>query len=176
MMSFRGGGLKGITLPPGVVWLIADIAEAKGRQQLHVKQAPQLLKALREMALIQSVESSNRIEGVTVAPERLVPLVVGNAKPRNRSKEEIRGYRRALNLIHTDSSKLEITPDFVQRLHAITQEGAADAGHWKEKENEIIEFREDAPPTPYATTPSSCSRSRIWALRVGWETCSRSAA
>jgi Fic family protein len=126
---------------------MTDIAEAKGRQQLYTKQAPQLLKALREMALIQSVESSNRIEGVTVAPERLVPLVVGNAKPRDRSEEEIRGYRRALNLIHTDAEKLEVTPDFLRQLHQTTHEGAADAGQWKQKENEIIEFRENAPPT-----------------------------
>ena len=147
MMSFRGNRLKEIALPTGSVWLISDIAEAKGRQQLYTKQAPQLLKALREMALIQSVESSNRIEGVTVAPERLVPLVVGNAKPRDRSEEEIRGYRRALSLIHTDSQKLEVTPDFLRRLHQTTHEGAADAGQWKQKENEIIEFRENAPPT-----------------------------
>jgi Fic family protein len=147
MMSFRGGRLIELALPTGTVWLIADTAEAKGRQQLYSKQAPQLLKALREMALIQSVESSNRIEGVTVAPERLLPLVVGNAKPRDRSEQEIRGYRRALNLIHSDYAKLEVTPEFLQSLHATTQEGASDAGKWKEKENEIIEFRENVPPT-----------------------------
>jgi len=147
MMSFRGNRLKEIALPTGSVWLMTDIAEAKGRQRLYTKPAPQLLKALREMALIQSVESSNRIEGVTVAPERLVPLVVGKAKPRDRSEEEIRGYRRALSLIHTDAQKLEVTPDFLRRLHQITHEGAADAGQWKQKENEILEFRENAPPT-----------------------------
>lgn len=147
MMSFRSGRLRELSLPTGTVWLISDIAEAKGRQQLYAKQSPQLLKALREMALIQSVESSNRIEGVTVAPERLLPLVVGNAKPRDRSEEDIRGYRWALSLIHADSQKLEVTPDFLRRLHETTHEGASDAGQWKQKENEIIEFRENAPPT-----------------------------
>jgi Fic family protein len=105
------------------------------------------LKALREMALIQNVESSNRIEGVTVAPERLVPLVVGKAKPGDRSEEGIRGYRRSLILIHTDAQKLEVTPDFLRRIHETTRERAADAGQWKQKENEIVEFRENAPPT-----------------------------
>jgi Fic family protein len=146
-MTFRGGRLSKLNLPTGTVWLISDIAEAKGRQQLYTKQAPQLLKALREMALIQSVESSNRIEGVTVAADRLIPLVVGNAKPRDRSEEEIRGYRRALHLIHTDANKLDFGPEFLRQLHRTAQEGAADAGEWKKKENEIIEFRENAPPT-----------------------------
>src|SRR3990172_3166416 len=76
MMSFRDGRLAKLALPAGTVWLLTDIAEAKGRQDLYARQAPQLLKALRETALIQSVESSNRIEGVTVASARLRPLVV----------------------------------------------------------------------------------------------------
>jgi hypothetical protein len=80
-MSFRGGRLAQLQLPVGTVWLLTGIAEAKGRQTLYTRQAPQVLRALREMALVQSVESSNRIEGVTVASDRLRPLVVGNARP-----------------------------------------------------------------------------------------------
>ncbi|MFO0970444.1 MAG: hypothetical protein U0793_33275 [Gemmataceae bacterium] len=88
------------------VWLMSDIAEAKGRQELYTKQAPQLLKALREMAMVESVESSNRIEGVTVAPDRLRPLVLSNTRPRDRSEEEIQGYRNALQRIHAGAADL----------------------------------------------------------------------
>src|SRR5436305_11075240 len=98
MMSFRGNYLGHLALPVSSVWLMTDVAEAKGRQDLYTRQSPQLLKALRETALVQSVESSNRIEGITVAPDRLRPLVLEDAKPKDRSEEEIRGYRRALNL------------------------------------------------------------------------------
>ena len=66
MMSFRGNYLGRLTLPVSSVWLVGDVAEAKGRQDLYTRQSPQLLKALRETALVQSVESSNRIEGVTI--------------------------------------------------------------------------------------------------------------
>lgn len=146
MMSFRGERLGRLALPTATVWLMTDIAEAKGRQQLFAKQSPQVLKALQEMALVQSVESSNRIEGVTVAPERLRPLVVGHARPRNRSEEEIQGYRRALHLIHTSASKMPVTPELLRRLHATIQEGGNDAGQWKKMENEIVEFRQNEPP------------------------------
>lgn len=145
-MSFLGGRLSDLLLTQQTVWLISDIAEAKGRQQLYARQAPQLLKALREMALVQSVESSNRIEGVTVAPDRLRPLVVGGARPRDRSEQEIQGYRRAFNLIHTGSSNLPITPEVLQRLHRTIQEGAGDAGEWKRAENQIVEWRGGGPP------------------------------
>lgn len=146
MMTFRSNYLTSLALPLPSVWLLTDIAEAKGRQDLYTRQAPQLLDALREAALVQSVESSNRIEGVTVAPERLRPLVLEDARPRDRSEEEIRGYRRALDLIHSRAQDLAITPDLLQRLHATIQEGSGDAGQWKRVDNEIIELREGAPP------------------------------
>ena len=64
-------------------WLLSDIAEAKGRQG-SIHPAPQVLSTLRETALVQSVESSNRIEGITVDPGRLRPLVLGDDRPRDR--------------------------------------------------------------------------------------------
>ena len=146
MMSFRGGRLAELTLPLSSVWLMTDIAEARGRQHLFTQQAPERLQALRETALVQTVESSNRIEGVTVAPDRLVPLVLQNAKPRDRSEEEIRGYRKALDLINSATPSLEITPDLLRTLHRTIQEGSGDAGEWKQVSNEIIERRPGAPP------------------------------
>ncbi|MBI5508375.1 MAG: Fic family protein [Deltaproteobacteria bacterium] len=146
MMSFRGAKLSALTLPAGTVWLLTEIAEAKGKEALYTKQAPQVLTALRQMALIQSVESSNRIEGVAVAPDRLEPLVLGRARPKDRSEEEIQGYRRALALIHDDASKLEVEPDTMLRLHGLCQEGAGDAGKWKRVDNDIIELRPGQAP------------------------------
>jgi hypothetical protein len=110
MLSFRADRLARLTLPVSSVWLMTDIAEAKGRQSLASRLSPQLLGALRETAMVESVESSNRIEGVTVAPARLEPLVLGAAHPRDRSEEEVRGYRLALELIHGQAKELSITP------------------------------------------------------------------
>lgn len=146
MMSFRGGRLTELALQPAAVWLVGEIAEAKGRQALYARQAPQILKALREMALVQSAESSNRIEGVTIEPARLRPVVLGGARPRNRSEQEVLGYRRALDLIHTRAASLTIEPDFIRRLHRTIQRGAGDAGEWKKTQNEIVELRPGAPP------------------------------
>jgi Fic family protein len=146
MMSFRGNYLGRLTLPLGSVWLMSDVAEAKGRQDLYLDKPPEILTSLREAALVQSVESSNRIEGVTVAPGRLRPLVLEDARPRDRSEEEIQGYRRALERIHAEAKTLAITPELLQGLHATIQEGSGDAGQWKQVDNEIIELREGAPP------------------------------
>ena len=145
MMSFRGTRLQNMKLSLSIVWLLESLAESKGRQQLYEKQSSQVLKSLREMALIESTESSNRIEGVTVERNRLRPLVIGNTRPRDRSEEEIVGYRMALNWIHTDYRKIPITPETCLRLHALAQGGttSGDAGQWKNTPNDIIEIFPD---------------------------------
>lgn len=146
MMSFRGYRLRDTSFPLGTMWLLADIGEAKGKHELFSKQSPQAMKALRETALVESVESSNRIEGVTVEPDRLRPLVIGNAKPKDRPEEEIQGYRNGLNLIHTTADTILMEPQSLRELHATIQKGAGDAGEWKRKNNDIIEIRPGHPP------------------------------
>jgi hypothetical protein len=95
--------------------------KARGKQDLWIKQEPEVLEVLREQAIIQSVESSNRIEGVTVAVNRLRPLVIGGAKPRDRWEEEISGYRAALNWIFARKNRLAITPGVIRRLHGCAE-------------------------------------------------------
>ena len=146
MNSFRNHRLRDFAVPMSTAWLLNDIAEAKGKQELFTRQSPQMLKTLREMALIQSTESSNRIEGVTVAADRLRPLVLGNTRPRDRSEQEVQGYRLALNEIHTRHEKLPLTPDALKRLHALCQGASGDAGQFKRIDNEVVELRPGAAP------------------------------
>ena len=146
MNSFRDHRLRDFAVSMGTVWQLNDIAEAKGRQTLHTRQSPRALEALREMALIQSAESSNRIEGVTVAADRLRPLVVGNTRPRDRSEQEVQGYRRALNEIHARHAKLAIAPVTVKRLHTLCQSASGDAGQFKKVDNDIVQLVPGAAP------------------------------
>lgn len=144
MMTFKGNRLRELRLPQSTVWMLETLAEAKGRQLLYEHQARQLLRSLREMALVESAESSNRIEGVTIDHGRLRPLVLGNAAPRDRPEEEIVGYRRALNEIHKKGAALELAPSTCLRLHAVAQGGTiGDAGVYKSRRNDIVELHPD---------------------------------
>src|SRR5947209_15146708 len=87
------------TIPAATSWYLADLGEARGKQELFTRQSPQKLKVLREHALIESAVSSNRIEGVEVEPSRVGTIVFGRAPLRDRDEEEVRGYRDALDLI-----------------------------------------------------------------------------
>jgi Fic family protein len=136
--------------------------EARGKQDLWIRQKPEVLRVLREQAIIQSAESSNRIEGVTVSPERLRPVVIGRAKPRDRSEEELAGYRRALDWIFSRKRAVPVTPNLIRKLHALAQGGTTgDAGEWKKRDNEIIEIMPTGErrlrfvPTPAKETPDA---------------------
>ena len=140
MKSFTVQFLQGLSLPLGTSWLLSECMQAKGQQDLWQKKKPETLLALKDLARIQSVESSNRIEGVEVEQKRLEPLILGKTTARSRPEEEIIGYKKALELIHKKHSDLELNTKLIQRLHDLAQKGAGDAGVWKSRNNEILEF------------------------------------
>jgi hypothetical protein len=132
-----------VEIPLGLSWLLGSVMEFKGKEELFSRQTPEVLKTLLELALVQSAESSNRIEGVTVDPKRLRPLILRNTRPRDRSEEEVVGYRRALHWIHTKHSSISLTPETLQRLHRYSQGGSGDAGEWKRVNSDIIQIFPD---------------------------------
>ena len=141
MLTLDPGRLVDATIPVGTGWLLGSCMEARGKQDLWIRQKPEVLEVLREQAIIHSVESSNRMEGVTVPLDRLRPVVLGKAKPRDRSEEELAGYRRALDWIFSRKGAVSITPDLIRRLHAFAQgRSSGDAGEWKKQDNQIIEI------------------------------------
>ena len=162
MSSFGEKRTSGVQIPLSTTWLLASCMEARGKQDLWTRQKPEVLKALRDQAIVQSVESSNRIEGVTVDANRLRPLVVGNARPKDRSEEEIAGYRKALDWIFTSRRPIAISPATILKMHSLAQGGKiGDAGKWKNRNNEIVEIRPDGErlvrfvPTSAKRTPGA---------------------
>ena len=115
---------------------LADLGEARGRQELFTKQSPQKLKVLREHAIIESAVSSNRIEGVHVEQSRIGTVVFGKSHPRDRDEEEVRGYRDALKLVHGQGPKLRITKELIRELHRLCRAGLGDAGQYKERDSD----------------------------------------
>jgi len=141
LLSLDPKKLAEISIPVGTGWLLGACMEARGKQDLWMRQKPEVLDVLHEQAIIQSVESSNRIEGVTIPADRLRPVVLGKVKPRDRSEEELSGYRQALDWIFSRKRQVSVIPAVIQRLHALAQGGfSGDAGEWKTRDNEIIEI------------------------------------
>ncbi|HEV8726078.1 MAG TPA: Fic family protein [Candidatus Binatia bacterium] len=139
MKTLQQFASKPETIPASTSWYLADLGEARGKQELFTKQSPQRLKVLREHALIESAVSSNRIEGVTVDKARVATVIFGKSLLRDRDEEEVRGYRDALKLIHEQGAKLPISEQTIKKLHRLMRGDISDAGKYKEEDSDIIE-------------------------------------
>ncbi len=123
---------------------VRQIGEHRGREALHERQTPQVLETLRRAAIIQSTESSNRIEGVTAPRPRIEALVAERTAPRDRSEQEIAGYRDVLNTIHANHAEMHPRPNLLLQLQRdLYRFTGVEAGQWKPVDNEISETRPD---------------------------------
>jgi Fic family protein len=143
MMTLRQLSAEPPVIPTRTSWYLADLAEARGKQELFTRQSPQKLKVLREHALIESAVSSNRIEGVEVDKSRIGTLIFGKPTLRDRDEEEVRGYRDALKLIHESGARLPISEATIKRFHKLCRGEIWDAGRYKENDVDIIQTYAD---------------------------------
>ena len=138
-MTFRQLMARHETIPAVTSWYLADLGEARGKQELFTRQSPQRLKILREYALIESAVSSNRIEGVEIDKSRVGTIIFGKPILRDRNEEEVRGYREALKIIHESGAELALSEKTIMELHRRARGNIGDAGKFKEKNGDIIE-------------------------------------
>lgn len=167
MPSFDPVFLDRLSLSHDVVSVVRAIGEGKGKQDLFRERAPDALENLRQVAIIESTESSNRLEGVTIPRTALERIVRQNAdpSPTNRSEGEIAGYRNVLSTIHDDHEGMEFTPNLLLQLHRdLFRFSPSTGGSWKRSDNQITERRPDGSifvrfqPTPAWETPDAMAR------------------
>lgn len=128
-------------LTPEIVQMIASIHEHKGKQELFLEANIDELKTLLEVAFIQSTGASNRIEGIFTSDKRLEELVNQKAEPRNRSEQEITGYREVLATIHESYEYIIPKPNIILQLHRelYSYSQGANGGSYKNSDNIIAE-------------------------------------
>ena len=119
MREFNYAAIKEQKWDSDILGLIAAIYKEAGKQELYLKQQPEALEKLVEVAKIQSTEASNAIEGIVTTSTRIKQLVEGKTTPRNRDEQEIAGYRDALTVIHESFDAIPITRNYILQLHKI---------------------------------------------------------
>ncbi|MBF0490954.1 MAG: Fic family protein [Candidatus Omnitrophica bacterium] len=174
MKSLDSDFLNRQAVPIEMSGLLQKLGEFKGRQDLFQHQTPQTLRTLRDIAIIESTESSNRIEGVTVPQKRFKELMAHPVSPKDRSEAEILGYRLVLSRIHTNPHDFVINEaticEFHQQIYAKTN---VSGGQWKKKDNTIEERLSDgrwvsrfipvsARETPYYMKELCARFNRFW--------------
>ena len=144
MKSFVHEYLLSTPISHNLLSSVRMLGEYRGRQSLYAEQSPEVLETLKQAAIIQSTESSNRIEGITAEHGRIEKLVLEQAKPNDRSEQEIIGYRDVLNAIHVNYARMKFTPELLLRWHAeLGRYTKEKCGVWKPKDNAIMEIKPD---------------------------------
>lgn len=119
MRTFNYSKIKEEKWDSEILSLIAAIYKEAGKQEMYLKQCPQELEKLVEIAKIQSTEASNAIEGIVTTNTRIKQLVTEKTTPKNRNEQEIAGYRDVLNIIHESFDAIPITKNYILQLHKI---------------------------------------------------------
>ena len=145
MRAFDYVHLPETLLTPEISSLLSSIHEYRGKQDLYIEAKRDVLDALVEVAMIQSTDASNRIEGIFTSDIRLKQLVEEKVVPHNRNEKEIAGYRDVLATIHENFNFIPLTPNTILQLHrdlySFLPEGMG--GHWKNNDNIIAETMQD---------------------------------
>lgn len=139
--SFLYNGL----LPANLINITGTIYSLKTGAEIRKDEYKRIFTELEKIAVVQSVKSSNAIEGIVTSDERIEEIVNQNSKPLNHNENEIVGYRDALNEIHLHYEDIEFNENTILRLHEIMMSyiGTEDAGKYKINENYIVEEDRD---------------------------------
>ena len=162
MRQFDYSKFDSISWDNEIVSYLTQIHEHKGRQELYLRQKPVELEKLTEVAKVQSVESSNRIEGIITTSSRIGQIVREKTTPKNRDEKEIAGYRDVLNTIHESHDYISVTGNIILQLHRdlMRYSESGLGGTYKITQNYLKETRADGtefirftPVPPYETAP-----------------------
>lgn len=163
--SFLNNGL----LPASLVSLTANISALKTMAGIRKEEYAQVFTELEAVAKIQSIKSSNAMEGIVTSDERIAAIVNQNSTPLNHNEAEIAGYRDALNEIHLGFEYIDFRERDILRLHEIMMSlaGYEYGGQYKTDDNVILEVDADGyrrvrfRPTPAKETPKAMEQLEL---------------
>ncbi len=119
---------------------LRKLGQYQGKQELFLQRRPELIKTLKEVAMIQSTESSNRIEGINVPHARLEKLLKNKTQPKNRPEGQVMGYRNVLAKVHSQYENIEINCETILQMHKdMLKFTDLTGGQWKSTDNMIEE-------------------------------------
>lgn len=139
--SFLNNGL----VPAKLLNLTSGIYSLKTMAGTRKDEYARVFTDLESIAKVQSVKSSNAIEGIITSDDRIAAIVNQNSAPLNHNEAEIAGYRDALNAIHTGYDYLDLREADILRLHEtmMTLAGYEYGGKYKTDDNIIMEIDAD---------------------------------
>jgi len=138
--------VKDIEITPQMLSVISELDTFKASWGGFSALQPEQLKKLKKISTIESIGSSNRIEGNKLSDEEVEQLLSRIQKKsfKNRDEEEIAGYAELMNLIFDSHEVIPLTENYVKHLHKILlqfcENDASHRGEYKKLSNSVSAF------------------------------------
>lgn len=141
MRRFDYSFLKNKPIPANTIALLTTVNNLATERNVMKVSYPDLFGELSKLAIVQSVISSNAIEGIVTTDDRIKGLLAGNVSPINHNENEILGYKDVLNLIHSNYGMYQFSEDQILDFHRLllSYERPSYAGSYKKEDNVIME-------------------------------------
>jgi Fic family protein len=145
MKKYDYSFLRSLSVPVNFLNMTNAIYTLRTVEENKKESYPDIFTALKKIAIVQSVKSSNAIEGIVTTDRRIEDIVERSSAPLNHNEEEIAGYRDALNLIHSHYSELSVNEETILTLHRIllSKTAVGYGGRYKSENNVITEILAD---------------------------------
>ncbi len=108
------------------------------------KKESRYLRELRQIATIQSIGSSTRIEGATMNDEE-IQLLLDNikiTKLKSRDEQEVVGYYEAIDLVYSNFRDISLTENYIKQLHGMllkySEKDVRHRGSYKNFPNKVV--------------------------------------
>lgn len=139
--SFLDNGL----LPANLISITGSIYSLRTAAGTRKEEYAQVFTELEAIAKLQSVKSSNAIEGIVTSDQRISEIVNQRSAPFNHNEAEIAGYRDALNVVHSGYEHLSFGEHDILALHKtmMSVAGYEFGGQYKVTDNVIMEIAAD---------------------------------
>lgn len=142
MRFFDYSFLKHQPIPADTVNLLTTVEKLTINRKTMVDSYPKLFEELTKIAIVQSIISSNAIEGIVTTDDRIKGLLNGSVSPINHNENEILGYKDVLNLIHINDQDYSFSEEQILFFHRLllSYERPSYAGQYKTNDNVIMEI------------------------------------
>ena len=134
------------TINSDILNKISQIDEFKGEWKAIKQMEPEVLAHLKKVATIESIGSSNRIEGNKLSDKEIEKLLsnIQITSFKNRDEEEVGGYAEVSNLIFDDYEIIPLNENYIKQLHSIllkhSSKDAHHKGEYKTLSNSVSAF------------------------------------
>jgi len=113
--------IKNLKITPEMLAQIAELDEFKGTWTGYKQLRPEQLKTLKKVATIESIGSSNRIEGNKLSDMEIEKLLshIDKESFKTRDEEEVAGYAEIMNIIFDNYSVIPLSENYIKQFHQV---------------------------------------------------------